>query len=165
MVNGNAVAESFGGTGSKAPKGPANDVRITYLVKQLELAIRSELDLMTRDFDLTTMQYTALSVLQRHPGMSSAQLARRSFVSAQAGNVMIAVLERKGLIIRKSDENNRRILRISLTKAGETLLRRCDRHVQKIEARMLSTLTPAEGTVLGLELAACVRSLKPHTGR
>jgi DNA-binding MarR family transcriptional regulator len=137
-------------------------IRTTYLVKQLELAIRSEMDLMTRNFDLTPTQFTALTVLQRNPGMSSAQLARRSFVSAQAGGEMIAVLERKGFINRQSDQNNRRILRINLTEAGEELLCRCDARMQGIEARMLSTLTMAEKTAFGLALSDCVRSLKPE---
>ena len=42
---------------------------MTYLVKQLELAIRADMDVMAREYGLTALQYTALTVLKRHPGL------------------------------------------------------------------------------------------------
>jgi DNA-binding MarR family transcriptional regulator len=111
--------------------------RVTYLVKWLELAIRAEMDVICSAFGVTAPQYTALSVLDRHPGMSSAQLARRSFVTAQSGNEMIGALERKGLISRTPDTQNRRILRITLTPKGNRLLARCDSEMDRLEMRML----------------------------
>ncbi|MGH9082585.1 MAG: MarR family winged helix-turn-helix transcriptional regulator, partial [Acidimicrobiales bacterium] len=97
--------------------GPAPP-RLTYLVKQLELAVRADLDAIVAAVGVTVSQFTALSVLGRHPGISGAQLARRSFVSPQAGSEMIAVLERKGLARRSTHEGNRRVLRIDLTPEG-----------------------------------------------
>ena len=64
---------------------------------------------------LTALQYTALTALQRHPGMSGAQLSRRSFVSAQAGSEMIATFKRKGYIQRRPHPDSRRILQIELS--------------------------------------------------
>ncbi len=83
--------------------------RTTYLVKQLELAIRAGMDAIASEFGVTSLQYTALSVLARHPGLSAAQMAHRSFVSPQAGNEMVKILERKGLITRVPDAYNRHI--------------------------------------------------------
>src|SRR5207244_1788274 len=100
--------------------------RATYLIKQLEWAVRANLDEIMRTFNITTLQYTALSVLSRHPGMSAAQLARRSFVSSQAANEMVSALERKGLVERGVDETNRRALKVFLTDAGADVLARCD---------------------------------------
>jgi DNA-binding MarR family transcriptional regulator len=139
--------------------GSAAPPRTTYLVKQLELAVRSELDSITTAFGVTALQFTALSVLARHPGMSSAQLARRSFVSAQAGNEMISILERKELISRAPDSNNRRILRISLTPAGQKLVDECDIHVSALERKMIESLSAAEVERLRAALSACIHSL------
>ena len=150
-----------------APKGRARveapaPPRVTYLVKRLELAIRSEMDAIVGDFGVTALQYTALSVLDRHPGMSGAQLARRSFVSPQAGSEMVGVLERKGLISRSPHEANRRVLRIGLTPAGRELLAACDEAIDDLERRMLDGL--AESRVHGLrtDLASCVDALSRH---
>lgn len=111
---------------------------------------------------VTVPQYTALSVLDRHPGMSGAQLARRSFVSRQAGGEMLAALERKGLVRRAPDAANRRVLRIVLTDAGRTLLAACDAAMDDLEARMLLPLSGAEAEHLRASLDACTAALAPR---
>jgi DNA-binding MarR family transcriptional regulator len=136
-------------------------VRMTYLVKQLELAIRADMDVMAREYGLTALQYTALTVLKRHPGMSGAQLSRRSFVSAQAGSEMIATLERKNLITRNPDPSNRRILRISLTADGENAVDACEAWMDRLEKQMLSGLSVPEAQALRGVLDACVLALTP----
>lgn len=138
---------------------PALPPRTTYLVKQLELAIRVGMDAIAGEFGVTALQYTALSVLARHPGLSAAQMARRSFVSAQAGNEMVAILERKGLITRTPDVNNRHIRRINLTPVGQAVLSQCDASIDRLEAKMLDALAPADIEVLRKALAVCVQSL------
>jgi DNA-binding MarR family transcriptional regulator len=133
--------------------------RTTYLVKQLELAIRVGMDAIAGEFGVTALQYTALSVLVRHPGLSATQMARRSFVSAQAGNEMVGILERKGLITRTPDSYNRHIKRINLTPAGREVLSQCEVRIDVLEARMLEALAPADVEALRKALAACVQSL------
>lgn len=140
---------------------PTRGARTAYLVKQLEQAIRAELDAKTRELGLTALQYTALTVLKRHPGMSGAQLARRSFVSAQAGSEMIANLERKGLITREPDPANRRILRITLTPEGDAVVGACESWMDRLENQMLSGLDAPQREALRTALDACVRALSP----
>jgi DNA-binding MarR family transcriptional regulator len=107
---------------------------------------------------VTLNQYTALSVLERRGGLSSAQLARRNFVSPQASNQLVALLERNGLVERRADSSNRRILRMWLSENGEKMLAACHRAVDQIEGRMLSDFTPSQvqefRSALGRSLAA-----------
>ena len=110
--------------------------RPTYLVKQLQEALRLRLVEITREFDLTTGQYTALSVLAKYPGISSAQLARLTFVSPQAANEMVAALERKRLLERSVDRSNRRRLEVQLTRAGTATLTEIDELVDELEAEV-----------------------------
>jgi len=110
--------------------------RPTYLVKQLQEALRLRLVAITREFDLTTGQYTALSVLAKSPGISSAQLARLTFVSPQAANEMVAALERKRLLKRSIDRSNRRRLEVQLTRAGTSTLTKIDELVDELEAEV-----------------------------
>lgn len=138
---------------------PALPPRTTYLVKQLELAIRAGMDAIASEFGMTALQYTALSVLARHPGLSAAQMAHRSFVSPQAGNEMVKILERKGLITRTPDTSNRHIRRISLTPTGRAVLSQCDARIDRLEARMLDPLEPADVEALRKALGACALSL------
>jgi DNA-binding MarR family transcriptional regulator len=92
--------------------------RLTYLVKRLEMAERARMEEVLRPLRVTLHQYTALSILQRREGLSSAQLARRHFVTAQAMHQLIATMERDRLIERRAEEGNRRILRAWHTPHG-----------------------------------------------
>ncbi|MEO9180126.1 MAG: MarR family transcriptional regulator [Acidimicrobiales bacterium] len=136
--------------------------RLTYLVKQLERAIRVAMDDVTRAYDLTAIQYTALSVLVRNRGMSSAQLARRSFVSPQACYEMIVILEGKGLVERKPLAGNRRTLQIEVTKAGVSVLKKCDRHMDQLEQRIFGVLSTTERQSFRNDLVECISSQYPE---
>jgi len=65
-------------------------VTMLYLMKQVELAVRSHLDELLKPAEITALQYTALTVLERHPDPTSAQLARNSFVTTQSMADMVA---------------------------------------------------------------------------
>src|SRR3984885_4084109 len=124
------------------PGGTRNaEPMLMYLVKQVELAVRSHLDDLLRPDALTALQYTALTALERHPDISSAQLARNAFVTAQTMADMITTLEERGLIERHRDHADRRRLAVALTPAGQPLLDRYRDQMTALESRMLDGLT------------------------
>src|ERR1700691_205988 len=121
------------------------DPTIMYVLKQVELAVRAQLDEIFRPIGMTALQYTALTVLERHPDLSSAQLARNSFVTAQTMADMVKALEDRGLVERHRDPADRRRLVLALTADGRALLRRYRGPVAELERRVLSGLTPEQG--------------------
>jgi DNA-binding MarR family transcriptional regulator len=128
---------------------------LMYLVKQLELAVRSRLDEIIRPSGLTALQYTALTVLERHPDMSTAQLARNSFVTSQSMADMITALETRGLIERHRDSLDRRRLVVALTPAGREFLDRVRPEVADLEARMTAGMSKPQITALRQALHSC----------
>jgi DNA-binding MarR family transcriptional regulator len=134
--------------------------RILYQVKQVELAVRGRLDDVVRPHGITVTQYTALTVLEQHPGMSSAQLARHAFVTAQAMEGIVRALVDARLIDRVRDPENRRRMAISLTPAGVALLSACRGDVDRIEAEAFARLTASERTALGRWLQDARRALE-----
>lgn len=145
------------GVESERERAPA---RVTYLVKQVERGVRSVLDETVRAFGLTTPQYAALSALARRGGLSSAQLARRAFVTPQAMNQIVTQLEAEALITRAPDPANGRILRAALTREGERRLAACEAAVDRIEDRMLNALDPEAVERLREGLRACSVALR-----
>ena len=115
-----------------------------YLVKRLELLVRSLMDDALRPHGVTTLQYTALSVLARHDGMSSAALSRRSFVTPQTMNEMVLWLERHGLVRRERDPNNRRVLLLSLTAEGRRTVAECTEIVRVLDERVHAGMDEGE---------------------
>src|SRR3954447_20573725 len=142
-----------------APEAGQRGQRLTYLIKRLEMAERARMEEVLRPLGVTLHQYTALSILERREGLSSAQLARRHVVTPQAMHQLIATMERDRLIERRPDETNRRILRAWLTEHGSRVLRACHRAVDDVEERMLSGLTPAEAGAFGRALERCLDAL------
>jgi DNA-binding MarR family transcriptional regulator len=111
-----------------------------YVIKQLELAVRARLETLLKPSGVTALQYTALSVLERVPSMSSSDLARTSFVRAQSTSDLVAALMKRGLIQRSADPANRRRLLISLTEEGYAFLAEYDPRVAELEEEMLAEL-------------------------
>ncbi|MBE8476550.1 MarR family winged helix-turn-helix transcriptional regulator [Streptomyces justiciae] len=123
---------------TQATKAPPS---LLYMVKQVELVVRSHLDELVRPSGITALQYTALTVLERHDGLSAAQLARDSFVTAQSIADLVRSLENRELVRRERNPRNRRELLILLTDAGRALLARHEEPVRELEERMVRDLT------------------------
>ncbi|QAY59328.1 MarR family transcriptional regulator [Microbacterium protaetiae] len=133
----------------------APPVTLLYLIKQVELAVRSRLDELAAAHGITTIQYTALTVLERHPGLIAAQLARTSFVRAQSMTQLLDALESRGLVQRVRDPSSRRQLRIFLTDAAHELLDRMREPAAEIERDMTAALTLGDVEALSGMLQSC----------
>jgi DNA-binding MarR family transcriptional regulator len=147
-------------TEKPTPAVAAPPSRVSYLVYRLERRLRSRLDHAVRAHGLSTTEYVTLSVLQRHDGMSCAQLARWAFVTPQAMNVVISALEKRRLVRRRPDVQRRRVLRASVTAKGLEVLDACERAMDVIEGDMLGALEPETVELLRTTLAACAHSLE-----
>lgn len=147
-----------------ASPAPAHDrdVTLLYLIKQVELAVKQALDEVVAEADLTTLQYTALTVLERHPGITSAELARNSFVRAQSMAEMVTFLLGRGLITRERDEKNRKQYLLALSPQGQQVLDGLFDAVADIEAKMLEDFDAGQTEILRTYLMRCRHSLSGH---
>ena len=141
------------------------DVTLLYLIKQVELAVRQALDDVVAGADLTTLQYTALTVLERHPGITSAELARNSFVRAQTMAEMITYLLGRGLVARERDETNRKQYLLTLPSEGQRVLNELLDAVADIEIRMLDRFDGGQTEILRTYLLRCRHSLSGEPPR
>jgi DNA-binding MarR family transcriptional regulator len=141
------------------PAGEGAEPTLLYLMKQLELAVRSRLDDLFRPIGLTALQYTALTVLERRPDLSSAELARNSFVTTQTMADMVTSLQARGLIERHRDPADRRRLVLALTAEGWRLLGKYRVEVSALEAQMLSGLSAEEAVALRRSIQVCRSAL------
>jgi DNA-binding MarR family transcriptional regulator len=132
---------------------------LLYAVKRVEQAIRSHLDDLLKPAGITALQYTALTVLERHDGLPAARLARNSFVTAQSMADMVRLLEQRGLIISEQNPRSRRELLIRLTDAGRQLLDDYAGSVAALENRMVGDFSPRQRDQFGSALAAAHRAL------
>jgi DNA-binding MarR family transcriptional regulator len=137
----------------------AGEPRFSYLVGRLDRALRRRLGEVLREHGLTVRQYTTLSVLRARSGLSNAQLARRSLMTPQSMNEVLAALVGLGFVAREPDATHGRVIRTQLTADGEAALAACDRAVDALEEQMLSELDGRERDRLLAGLRSCARML------
>ena len=144
-----------------APPSPRHgaEPRLSYVVGRLDRALRREIGALVAPLGLTVPKYTALSILRDRPGLSNAQMARRSMVTPQSMNEVLAALETEGLVVRSPAANHGRVVELALSEHGHQLLADCDRAVTHMENAMLADLDEAERDRLLEALMGCVHRL------
>ncbi|GAA3668940.1 MarR family winged helix-turn-helix transcriptional regulator [Microbacterium marinilacus] len=115
-----------------------------YVVKQLELALRPRIEHAAAEGGMTAAQYTALTVLHRRPGITSSELARRSFVRPQTMAGTLDPLLEAGLIRRERDPEHGRRMRIFLTDEGEAAMERTAPPIEALEELLVGDLSASE---------------------
>lgn len=122
--------------------------RLSYMVARLDRLVRARISESLRPHGVSVPQYTALGLLADRPELSNAQLARRSYITAQAMHQMLGGLEERGLIVRTASPDHGVIRLTRLTTEGEDLLVDCDRAVDQVESEVFGALDEAERQVL-----------------
>lgn len=122
--------------------------RTMYLLYITAHAIRSELEHLLRPFSLTGMQYSILTMIEANGGMSSAEIARRFFVTPQTMNQTIQGLVQQGLIDKQRAPDNRRVLVLGLTDEGRALVVQADALSDQLERETFAVLDDAELAML-----------------
>ena len=107
-------------------------------------AQRAAFDKITSAHGLGIPQFVVLSFLAETPGLANADLARRAFVTPQSMNEVLKQLESTGLVERRRNPTNARILNAYLTRTGTRKRSAVSSQVRELEARLSSGLTSDE---------------------
>jgi DNA-binding MarR family transcriptional regulator len=135
------------------------DDRIGYMLKRVQAALRARMDQVLGPRGLTAPQYAVLSALEREPGISNAELARRAFVTPQTMVRIVEHLEALGLVARHAHPSHGRIRPASLTRQGEKRVAGCHAGVAGLEQEMLADLGPEQRRQLLDLLVKCAVAL------
>lgn len=144
---------------SRAETNPT-DTLLIYIVGRVDQGIRQEMRLRLAEWDLSVTEFTALAVLKRRPGLSNAQLARRSLVRPQSMNEILVKLEDRKLLRREVDPDHARILRAALTPEGLELLAAAERAVKAIQDELFGDLPEPERLVMIEGLRSAMEKLR-----
>lgn len=119
-------------------------VHYVYVIKQLELGLRPRFVELCAAESMSAAQYTALTVLERRPGITSSELARRSFVRAQTMAATLEPLLKDGLVRREHDPDNGRRMLLYLTGTGAAAIARLAEPLAVLEEQLVTGFTAAE---------------------
>lgn len=119
-----------------------------YALKRAQQALRARLDSRLRNIGLTMPQYSVLAGLEFNAGLSSAELARRAFVTPQTMQSIIVTLERDGLVKRTAHPVHGRVLTTELTPQGRSALHAAHEIVAKAESLARSAVSPTDPEII-----------------
>jgi DNA-binding MarR family transcriptional regulator len=142
------------GEGFRGPDG-----RVGYLLRQAHQAFRAAAQTELATLGLTFPQYSILSVADAEPGLSGAELARDSMLTAQTTNEIIRLLVDADLLVRRPDKRDKRLRRLEVTAAGRKLVARARPVVHGVEERMTRSLSATDEARLRRCLSACASNL------
>jgi DNA-binding MarR family transcriptional regulator len=140
---------------------PRTEEMSGYLIKRAQAAIHVSLEEIVSAHGLGIPQYVVLSFLAETPGLANADLARRAFVTPQSMNEVLKQLESAGLVERRPNPTNARILNAYLTRSGSRKRRAVSSQVQELDARLLSGLTGDERKNLNRALLTVIDNMTP----
>lgn len=143
----------------------ASDASLIYRIGRVDQGIRKEMRLRLAEWDVSVPEFTALAVLKRRPGLSNAQLARRSLVTPQSMNEILVKLEERELVRRQVDPDHARILRAVLTTEGQELLAVAEPVVVSIQDQLFAGISDADRQVLSDALGSAMTKLRSGHAR
>ena len=118
----------------------------------------------TKAFDMTPVQYSLLVAVGEFPSIDATRLSELIDIDrATIGNV-VDRLEKRGLLVRSADVDDRRAKKISLTKAGRKLIEAVNKVRGKIGERILRRSTQPNAPRFSGSSASSSRSIRPKAG-
>ncbi|WP_434593957.1 MarR family winged helix-turn-helix transcriptional regulator [Streptomyces sp. A5-4] len=136
---------------------------IGYLAWQLSQNLAGRLERELRALDLTLAQYNALLHTVHTPGLSSADIARRSGITAQSMGAAVNQLIGRGLLRREPHPTSRRNMCLFATEKGHAAVTRADAVAGRITAEATSHFSPTDNTNLHRLLYRLVEELNPDS--
>ena len=129
---------------------------VGYVLKRAQVALRTAMDSVLREHDLTVSQYSCLEQLAHQPGLTNTELARGTFVSRQAMHQLLATLKSLNLV---QGDGGGRHERFTLTTNGTQRLAGATAAIAAIEEKMLAPFDGDQRRRLRADLAACAEAL------
>ncbi|KQW03591.1 MarR family transcriptional regulator [Streptomyces sp. Root369] len=132
-----------------------------YLAWQFSQIIAGRLERALRAEDLTLAQHNALQQVLWTPGVSAAEIARRSGITAQSMGAAVNQLVERGLLRREPHPTSRRSMRLFATAEGSEAAARATTIAKRIERETTSPLSPDDKDAIHRLLYRLVEELNP----
>ena len=98
-----------------------------YIVRRMRRAFLSICrcgDVIFSPYRLTTEQYALMRAVHRNPGIRQADVTNEIFAEPNTVTAMVTLLEKRGILRRKSCPSDGRVRLLSLTAHGQTVMQK-----------------------------------------
>jgi len=119
----------------------AQVVQIEELLRHVTVIIKKRGRDILSDFAITNPQFNALLVLDNHPDITMGELCDRLYLACSTATDLIDRMEKNGLLERRRDVDDRRVIRLRPTPKAKEVI---DRVIQARRRYVKSILTKLE---------------------
>lgn len=114
------------------------------------------MDEALRSLGISLTHAAALMHLERQPGLSGAELARRLLITPQSTATLLAQMEKKGWILRSAHPVHRTLIEVVITKEGRLAMSSAFGRISEIDARITRDLSSSDLRILHQGLDSCL---------
>ena len=117
-------------------------LKINFLVRDVARMYRTLFDQKVKELGITRAQWSALATLSRHEveGTIQSDLARELEVGKVTIGGLIDRLEASGIVMRRSDEADRRIRRVFITQKGYDVIEQMQSIGQDLSSLIMTNI-------------------------
>ena len=148
------------GKAATVPAGGAETLSIGYLTRYAHRAFVKALADDLEPHGILSAQWSVLRILWDIEGLTQVELAERMRVEKASLTGVLEGMERRGLILRVRNDEDRRKINITLTAQGRRLKPELLPHAAKINRKATRGMTDAETSQLRDLLAKLIQNLE-----
>ena len=120
---------------------------ITVMNQVMHMEMKSASQLL-KQYDLKTWQAGILFALHHNSGLSQRELAKKMRLTPPTITAGIQKMEKRGLIVRRSDAQDQRIMRLYLTDKAEECIEQIQEVIRQMEEMLIQGFTLEEKILL-----------------
>ncbi|TYC69081.1 MarR family transcriptional regulator [Stappia sp. BW2] len=132
---------------------------LLYLLAASSEAASHQFHARVRELGLRVPEWRVLACLYDQDGLMITQLARYSLMEQSRMTRIVDQMEKRGLVVRKSDEGDGRRVRVHLTEAGQKLSSDVVEEAREHERTLLSALQEVDAERIKPSLERLLDSL------
>lgn len=121
-----------------------NDIPILGLLGIVSHRAKNTAKGMYREFDMNRSSAGVLFTLHQRKTMSQKELAEQLNITAPSITSLIQKMEKSGYITRRPDDQDQRVMRLSLTEKGESLIQSVKDVADRMEQILLEGMSLEE---------------------
>ena len=115
---------------------------INFILSNTRNAVNNYFKRELQEYDITPSQYALLQCLCTQDGLTPSQLAQELRLDTSSITGILSRLEKKGLIDRVYNQEDRRSVSIHLREEGRSLWSQVDRVIDEANAKITNGLDP-----------------------
>lgn len=112
------------------------------------------------DYDFTPVQYVLLALLSNEDSITQQELTRRASSDPNTVRATLLLLERDGMLKRRSDKSDRRAKRIELTAKGRRAYSKLSAALKPLQQAILFPFGPGEAEALVAHLNRVAEAMR-----